>query len=130
MSLVGRLIRFGIVGVLTALIHLGVLYLGVEVAQLEPTLASSIGFVICVIFNYLMHYSWTFAVAEGEDQVPHGRALGRYLVMIGCGFALNAGIMYLGVHWLAWHYLVTQTLAFALVITWNIVVSNVWVFRR
>ena len=125
-----RLLRFGTVGVLTAIIHFGILYLGVELVGLGATLASSIGFVVCVIFNYLMHYSWTFAASAGAEQVPHGQALLRYAVMITCGFALNGLIMYGGVHWLAWHYFLTQAVAAVTVVLWNILVSNLWVFRH
>jgi putative flippase GtrA len=125
-----RLLRFGVVGALTAAIHFGLLFLGVEILGLGSTLASSIGFVVCVIFNYLMHYSWTFATPQGVEQLPHGQALTRYAVMIACGFTLNALIMYVGVHGLAWHYFPTQVIAAGSVILWNILVSNFWVFRH
>ncbi len=130
MELIFRLMRYGIVGVLTAVIHLGVTYVGVEHAGLESTLASSIGFILCIVFNYLMHYHWTFADPEGNDQVPHGQALLRYGVMVVCGFLINALVMYAGVHWLSWHYLVTQLVAVISVVTWNLVVSNFWVYRQ
>ncbi len=116
--------RFGVVGALTAAIHYGLLFLGVEWLQLDTTLASSVGFVAAVIFNYLMHYSWTFG-----EPAPHGRTLWRYLVMIGCGFLINGGLMYAGVHGTGLHYLLLQTLVFAVVIAWNMAVSSLWVFR-
>ena len=119
-----RLLRFGTVGVLTAMIHFGILYLGVELAGLGSTLASSVGFVVCVIFNYLMHYSWTFA-----QPGPHGRTLMRYLVMIACGFGINALVMYVGVHGWGMLYLITQALALVAVVMWNFSLSNLWVFR-
>jgi putative flippase GtrA len=125
MTLVARTFRFGVVGVLTAVIHYSLLYIGVELLRLNPTLASSIGYPMAVIFNYLMHYSWTFA-----EPVPHGRTLGRYLVMIGCGFILNGSVMYWGEQWLAWHYLITQAVALVAVVVWNFTLMNVWVFRR
>jgi len=125
MSFLTRVFRFGVVGVLTAVLHYGLLYGGVEALQLNATLASSLGFVVAVIFNYLMHYSWTF-----EEPAPHGRTLRRYLVMITCGFFINAAVMYAGVQWLVLHYLLTQALALIVVVLWNFVLSNVWVFRR
>jgi len=96
----------------------------VEWLQLGATLASSVGFVAAVIFNYLMHYSWTFG-----EPAPHGRTLWRYLVMIGCGFLINGGLMYAGVNWTGLHYLLLQTLVFVVVIAWNMAVSSLWVFR-
>ena len=90
----------------------------------NATLASSIGFVVSVIFNYLMHYSWTFA-----QPAPHGRTLVRYLAMVACGFGINALVMYVGVHGWALHYLITQALARVAVVLWNFTLSNLWVFR-
>lgn len=116
--------RFGVVGVVTAVLHYGLLYAGVEGLQLDVTLASSLGFIVAVIFNYLMHYSWTFA-----HSAPHGRTLGRYLVMIGCGFVINATVMYAGVQVLAFQYLLVQAAALLVLVAWNFSVSNVWVFR-
>ena len=125
MKLLTTVFRFGVVGVLTALLHYGMLYVGVEALHLNATLASSIGFVVAVIFNYLMHYRWTFA-----EPAPHGRTLWRYLVMISCGFLINGLVMYAGVQWSSLHYLLTQALALVAVVLWNFVLSNVWVFRR
>ncbi len=124
MSLLATAVRFGVVGVATAVVHYGLLYIGVEFVRLGATLASSIGFVVSVIFNYLMHYSWTFA-----QPAPHGRTLVRYLVMVACGFGINALVMYVGVHGWALHYLITQALALVAVVLWNFSLSNLWVFR-
>ena len=121
----GKVMRFGVVGVLTAVLHYGVLYLGVELADLRATISSSLGFVMAVIFNYLMHYSWTFG-----EPAPHGRTLRRYLVMIICGFVINAGIMYASEQWWSMQYLLAQAVALVVVVLWNFVVSNTWVFRR
>jgi len=125
MPFLKKTLRFGVVGALTAVLHYGLLYIGVEALQLNVTVASSLGFVVAVIFNYLMHYSWTF-----DEPAPHGRTLRRYLVMIGCGFLINGAVMYAGVHWAALNYLLTQALALVVVVSWNFVMSNVWVFRR
>jgi len=128
-SIARRSVRFTVVGGATAAIHYGLLATGVEILGLGSTLASSIGFIICVIFNYVMHYSWTFATAGQTPSPPHDRTLTRYLLMIGCGFCINGGVMYLGVHSLHWHYLLVQLAAAIAVIVWNFTLSNAWVFR-
>lgn len=120
----GRLVRFGLVGFITAVVHYGLLYLLVEYAGLQATLSSSLGFLVAVAVNYGMHYSWTFAAP-----VPHGRAVTRYIVMIALGFLINGGVMQVGVEMLEMNYLLVQLAAFACVITWNFLVSSLWVFR-
>lgn len=118
--------RFALVGALTAVLYYGLLLLAVEWLLLPATLASSVAYVIVVAFNYRMHYSWTF----GQHETPHGRTLLRYLVMISCGFLANAALMYAGTQWLSVHYLLTQTVALLVVVLWNFVISNAWVFRH
>ncbi len=125
MKLFFTAVRFGVVGVLTAMVHYGLLYFGVESANLPTTIASSLGFIAAVVFNYFMHYSWTFG-----EPAPHGRTMRRYLVMITCGLLLNAAVMFMGEQWSSLHYLVVQALALVVVVLWNFVLSNTWVFRR
>ena len=118
------LARFGVVGVITALVHYGLLFVLVEYLSLQTTIASSIGFLVAVAVNYLMHYSWTFAAP-----VPHGQAMWRYVVMISLGLLINGGVMQVGVLYLEFNYLLVQLMAFALVISWNFMISSLWVFR-
>lgn len=128
-SFIGRAWRFSVVGLLTAAIHYGLLAVGVELLDLNSTLSSSISFLVCVIFNYLMHYSWTFAGAGEAAERPHGRTLVRYIAMIAGGFFINMSIMHTGVAALHWHYLLVQFLAHVLVVVWNFTLANGWVFR-
>jgi hypothetical protein len=55
--------------------------------------------------------------------------LSRYLVMIACGFLINGLVMYAGVTFYGWNYLLTQVLALIMVISWNFSVALMWVFR-
>lgn len=119
-----KLFRFCVVGIATALLQWCLLYVGVELAGTEPTITSSVAFVIVVIFNYLMHYSWTF-----DETAPHTQTLTRYLFMISCGFLINAAVMYLGVNYSGVNYMLVQVVAFLLVISWNFSVALLWVFR-
>jgi len=124
MSSFWRVFRFGVVGVATAALYFGLLYVGVELLQLSPVLSSSVVYVIVIAANYLMHYSWTFAVSS-----PHTTALRRYLFMTGCGFLINAFVMYFWVSVLHWNYLLVQSGAMAVIIVWNFCLSSLWVFR-
>lgn len=119
-----KLIRFCVVGVLTALLQATLLYGGVELAGGNPAIVSSVAFVIVVAFNYLMHYSWTFA-----EPAPHTQTFSRYLFMIFCGFLINGSIMYVGVTQFDINYLLVQAVAFIAVIAWNFSVALLWVFR-
>ena len=119
-----KLIRFCVVGLFTAALQGSLLYVGVELASGDPIIVSSVSFVIVVMFNYLMHYSWTF-----DGATSHKQSLSRYLFMIFCGFVINGVIMYVGVTQFAINYLIVQVVAFSAVIAWNFSVALLWVFR-
>ncbi|MCX2974050.1 GtrA family protein [Halieaceae bacterium IMCC8485] len=122
--------RFALVGVITGLVHYGLVYLGVSWLGWDSLVASSVGFVVAVSCNYLMHYGWTFAVDAHEVPPPHGATLGRYLTMVACGFVINGLVMYLSIQVLDYHYLVAQAFASVAVVLWNYFVANFWVFKR
>ncbi|MFK8047455.1 MAG: GtrA family protein [Halioglobus sp.] len=119
-----QLIRYCVVGLLTAALQGSLLFVGVELIDGDPIVVSSVSFLIVVMFNYLMHYSWTFD-ADGS----HKQTLSRYLFMIFCGFLINGVIMYVGVTQFTINYLLVQVVAFSAVITWNFIVARLWVFR-
>ena len=110
-------------GGITAVIHYGILYLCVEYLATGPTLGSSVGFVVSVMCNYLLHYSWTFG-----ETAPHGPTLARYLVMISCGFAINGGLMWLASEVSQLNYLLAQAIALVAVLIWNFSLAQLWVF--
>ena len=119
-----KVFRFGVVGVATALLYYALLYVAVESLGMSPPVGSSLVYAIVIGFNYLMHYSWTFA-----EPAPHTKTLSRYLVMIFCGFLINGSIMYIGVSHFGINYLLIQAVAFVMVILWNFSVALLWVFR-
>jgi putative flippase GtrA len=119
-----KVIRYCLVGVLTAVLQFTLVFVGVDGLHLGATLTSSVTFVIIIIFNYLMHYNWTYGVPA-----PHSKALTRYLVMTFCGFLLNGFIMYFGTALTEVNYLLVQAVAFAVIIIWNFCLSSFWVFK-
>ena len=119
-----RVIRFAVVGLLTALVYYGLLLFAVEIAGLGPVVASGICYVLAVILNYMLHYHWTFTATAG-----HSVVVNRYVAMLCGGFVLNVLVMYSGVNVLGWNYLLVQTGAIGLIAVWNYCLSSLWVFR-
>ena len=119
------LLRFLAVGGSTTLLFLSLVYVLVEYAHLHPTLASTLGCVVAICYNYTLHYLWTFA-----SDAPHGRVLVRYLFMNAGGVEVNAIAMHLGTSLLPLHYLVVQLLVGIVVVIWNVSVSMLWVYRE
>ena len=125
MSFIQRSMRFGTVGIISAALYYGLLYAGVEHIGLNAVVVSAMVYPVVLVFNYLMHYRWTF-----DTSAPHTKALGRYLFMTGCGFFINISTMYLGVSVMHTNYLLVQTVAMAVIVAWNYTLSSLWVFRE
>lgn len=121
----GKLYRFCIVGALTALIYYATLFLGIEVAGISVIATSSMGYIIALIFNYGLHYRWTFKSGH-----PHKTAIARYLVMTSCGYLINWTFMSPIYNNLDVHYFVIQTLAIIVITLWNYTLSNCWVYAE
>lgn len=120
-----QLLRFVLVGGLTAAVYYGVLFVLVEFFAVGVLTASSSAYIGAIVLNYWLHHAWTFA-----SQVPHQVATVRYIMMCAVGFLINYTVMFLGVKDDDSHYLLVQTLAVACVVVWNFIVSSLWVYRH
>ena len=120
---VSKLYRFSAVGILATFVYYVVLWTLVEGARVPVMASTSIAFLIVVIENYILHYWWTF-----RSDVPHTTAIRRFVFMNMGGFILNWSIMFLGVRHFRLNYLWVQAVAIAVVVVWNFVLSNFWIF--
>jgi putative flippase GtrA len=117
-----RFVRFALVGAVATAIQYALLILLVRGFHLPPTPASSIGFVVSAVANYLLNYRFTF-----ESEHPHGPAATKFALLAGAGLAINAIIMHVlvGTHV---HYLIAQVCATAVVLFWNFIGNSLWTF--
>lgn len=118
-------LRFLLIGGTTGLIYFGLTFLLVESLALNPTLSSTIAYIIAVYYNYFLHYHWTFATNAGYRQT-----LVKYVLTALSGIVLNALIMHFGGELLNVHYMVVQILAIGVVVCWSLCISALWVFKR
>ena len=115
--------RYLVVGGATAGLYYSVLLIGVELIGWSVVTSSSLAYVISLVFNYLLHYRWSF-----ESDQPHRTALFRYFLMNLVGFAINWTMMQSAQGQEAIRYLFIQTLAIIVIVVWNYVVSNRWIY--
>ena len=117
-------VRFVFVGGSTAGISLGLIFLLVEFAGMHTTPASFVAASASTVYNYFMHYHWTFST-----DAPHGAVLVRYLAMCTGAVVLSTLIMHFGVPLTGLHYLFIQAAAVVAVVAWSLTLSSLWVFR-
>lgn len=119
-----QFIRFGLVGVVSTLTHIGTLVLLVELIKLTPILASTIGFILAVIVSYFLNYRFTF-----RAQGAHTSYFPKYVLVCIIGFILNTGIMYLTIEILKWWYVAGQICTLMVVPISNFTLNRFWAFK-
>ena len=95
----------------------------VRLVQLDPPVASTIGFVVSAVVNYILNYQYTF-----ESHARHVEALPRFVTVASIGALFNTAIMYSGTRIFTVHYVVVQVFATVVVLFWNFIANLRWSF--
>lgn len=118
-------VRYALVGAVGTLAHYLVLLGLVELGNVRPTLATTLGFATGAVVNYFLNFRFTF-----QSDRPHREALPRFLLVAAAGMLLNSGIVALGVDVLRLHYMIPQVCATGGVVLTTFLVNRVWTFQR
>jgi len=124
LELISQLTRFTGAGLISAIGHYGLLISLVQGLDVEPVMASLAGALLGAWINYAVNYRYTL-----RSRKRHRESVAKFAVVAGVGLLLNTLFMWLGVHLLAAHYLVSQVLATVLVLIWSFGANRHWTFR-
>ena len=122
---IGQFLMFAGVGAIGTLGHYTVLIVLVQFWKVDPVFASSFGFVVGAVTNYILNYHFTF-----QSDRKHAEALTRFLIVATIGAVINGAIMYVGVERTNINYLIIQIFATGIVVLWNFVVNKLWTFAH
>jgi putative flippase GtrA len=114
---------FVVVGGVATGAHYLLLVILVQAFRVEPTIASTAGFILGASVSYILNYRITF-----RSRRAHTSAVPRFAVAATTGVLLNGLFVALGVHVLALHYMVAQVMSTAMVLTWNFLANKYWTF--
>ncbi|MBO5408390.1 MAG: GtrA family protein [Clostridia bacterium] len=117
-----QIVKFGIVGVVAAVIDVGVLTLLKEVFLVDVLLASAISFSVSVVVNYVCSMRFVFC---GKQQSKCREFLIFLCLSIG-GLLLNQLVMWLGVDCFCAHYLLVKIFAMLIVPVYNFITRKVF----
>jgi len=120
-------IRYFISGGIAFSVHMGALILQMEYLpiKVDPTLATTIGFSLSCIVNYIFQYYWTFKVTGS-----HKRFFSRYILVTLITLCLNAGIFWYFYERLHVPYLYSQLVATGVVFITNFIINYFYTFRK
>jgi len=120
-----RFARFLIVGGIATLIQYVALIWSVERWHWNAVLASSLGYLLSAIANYLLNYYFTF-----RSDKRHSVAITRFAIVAAAGFALNALLMELLTVKIHLPYVLSQVMATIGTLIWNYWANSKWSFGR
>lgn len=122
-----RLIKFGIVGMGAATVHLLTLYVLVHFLAAAPLIGNILAFCIAFFFSYAGQANWTFA----DRQLEHKKAMRRFLsIQLFSNFILNQGLFYLLISYSSLNYLLACFFVLIIVAGVTYTLSFSWGFGR
>ena len=123
-QLIARMLRYGVVGIVSTVVYFLLVALLVEIYHQEPVLSAVIACAVITVMAYVLNYRWVFASARN-----HTFAFPSFLMATFISMTLNAGIMYLAVHVLGWWYGLGLVLTTIIVPPSNFLMNYFWCFR-
>lgn len=121
-----QLIKFGIVGVIAAIVDVGVLVFLKELLYVDVLLASAISFCVSVTVNYLLSMSFVF---KSKKQSKVKEFVLFVLLSIG-GLCLNQFILWVGVKFTTAYYLVVKIFAMVIVPIYNFITRKMFLEEK
>ncbi len=116
---------FAGIGAIGTVGHYATLVLLVQVISTDPVFASTIGFIVGALINYILNYRITF-----NSDKQHRETLTKFLIVACLGAVINAAIMTAGLAMFDLHYLIIQVIATCLVLALNFTANKYWTFAN
>ena len=121
-----QIIKFGFVGVIAAIIDVGLLTILRECLHIDVLVSSAVSFTVSVIANYILSMKFVF---EGKQQSKTKEFVVFVLLSVG-GLIINQFIMWLGVNCLDYYYLAVKIFAMIFVPVYNFVTRKIFLENK
>ena len=119
-----QLWRYGLVGLSSAIIDFGILYLLTEALGFHYLWSATISFIVAASYNYYLNKTWTFK-AGGKLS----KQVSIFLLIAGSGVLLNNLILYLLVEQAHWWYFYFKIIATGIVTIGNFIGNKYLTFK-
>ena len=117
-----QVIRFAIVGVIAAIVDVGVLVTLKEAFHVDVLLSSMISFCVSVTANYLLSMTFVF---KSKKQSRFKEFIIFVFLSIG-GLCLNQFILWIGIQFTSMYYLIIKFLAMVIVPIYNFITRKIF----
>ena len=122
---IAQFLMFAGIGAIGTIGHYTTLIVLVQFWMVDPVVASSFGFIVGAVINYILNYQFTF-----QSDKRHSEAITKFFIVAGIGAGINGLIMYIGVENTNINYMLVQIFATGIVLLWNFIVNKLWTFAH
>jgi dolichol-phosphate mannosyltransferase len=116
---------FSVIGVISTLIHLGLLYFLTDFIKIYYLLSSVFGFVVANIFSFIANSRFTF-----EKKIDPRKRYHKFLIISLISLGINLSALYLFTEIFGLYYLLSQIVATLFSLWVNFLGNKFWTFRR
>lgn len=113
-----KIVNFGIVGVIATIIDFGVLFVLKSLCNVDVYIATTLAFIVSLIFNFVASMKYVFKAKEGMSVTKQCIV---FVVTAVIGLGINEAIMYLCIEFLSLYYMIGKLLATCVVMVFNFV---------
>jgi len=103
--------------------HYITLILLVQILSADPVFATTTGFIVGALINYILNYHVTF-----NSNKQHRETLTKFFSVAVFGAVINSAIMATGIKLFDVHYLFIQIVATCIVLALNFTANKYWTF--
>lgn len=125
MKIARQFILFAGIGGIGTIGHYISLIFLVQCFQISPVVATTTGFIVGAIINYMLNYRITF-----NSKKRHREALARFLLVALTGAIMNSLLMIVGMELFDIHYMIIQVIATGIVLVFNFLMNRSWTFSE
>jgi len=122
---IAQFLMFAGIGAIGTIGHYTTLIVLVQFWMVDPVVASSFGFIVGAVINYILNYQFTF-----QSDKRHSEAITKFFIVATIGAGINGFIMYIGVENTNINYMLVQIFATGIVLLWNFIVNKLWTFAH
>ena len=124
-EIIKQFVNFTGVGAIGTVAHYSVLVFLVELVNINVVTATTIGFIVGAITNYLLNYYYTF-----KSKKPHLEASVKFFSVATLGAIINSSIMWLLVSRYLLPYMLAQVISTGVVLVWSFITNRLWTFSK
>ena len=121
-----QLRRFFLVGLFTAGIQMGLLWLFVDAAGINYLIGATVAIEITIILSYVFNNAWTFRASQNTGLTEYLSGLFKTNLVRGTAIPIQLGVLYALVEWVSIMYLVANAVAILLSGLYRFILDSQW----